>query len=127
MAATFAVAFELSRMGWLVAPTYGNAPKVDLLASRSEATVAIQVKTTTTPSRGWLLGKGKIEPNIIYVLVAVGKKKPPRYWLLKGSEVARYCDNHPTMNAIRFNKDEHLEFENRWSILDGYEGTTHYL
>src|SRR5438094_3282484 len=93
MMGTYAVAFELSRMGWLVAPTYGNAPGIDLLATRNDKTIAVQVKTTRIPSMGWLLRQSKIAQGITYVFVAVGRKKSPRYFLLKGSEVGKFCDN----------------------------------
>ncbi len=127
MMGTFAVAYELSRMGWLVAPTYWNAPQVDLLAIRNDQTVAIQVKTTRNPSQGWLVKKSKIAHNIFYVLVAVGKKAIPRYFVLKGSEIVRFCDNHQTMSAVKMSKIECEQFENRWNVLDGHEGLTHYL
>jgi len=127
MAGTYAVAFELSRQGWLVNPTYGNAPGIDLFASKKSRTVAIQVKTTGHPSQGWLLKKNKIANNIFYVFVAMGRKEFPRYFLLKGSEVARFCDNHQTMNAVKMNKSEYEQFEDRWSILDGHEGLTDFL
>jgi len=61
------------------------------------------------------------------VFVAVGKKNLPRYWVLKGSEVGNFCDNHPTMKAARLSKPVQERFENRWSILDEYEGIIHYL
>jgi len=44
MVGTYAVAFELSRQGWLVMPTYGIAPGIDLFASRADRTVPIQVR-----------------------------------------------------------------------------------
>ncbi len=121
MVGTYAVAFELSRKAWLVIPTYGNAPGIDLFASRADRTVAIQVKTTKTPSAGWLLATNKIRPQTFYVFVAAGLKKPPRFFVLKGSEVGDYCDNHPTMNAVWLGKDAQQRFENRWDVLD--EGT----
>jgi len=118
MVGTYAVAFELSRQGWLVMPTYGNAPGIDLFASRADRTVPIQVKTVRTPSVGWLLKSNKIRPEIFYVFVAAGKKKTPRFWVLKGSEVSAFCDNHPIMNAVRIGKTDQQRFENRWGILD---------
>ncbi len=47
--------------------------------------------------------------------------------MLKGSEVGNFCDNHPTMKAVRLSKPVQERFENRWSILDEYEGIIHYL
>jgi hypothetical protein len=121
MIGTYAVAFELSRQGWLVVPTYGNAPGIDIFASRSDRTIAIQVKTVRTPSVGWLLKTNKIRPDLFYVFVAAGKKKTPRYWVLKGTEVRGFCDNHPTMNAVKIGKADQQHFENRWDILDNGE------
>jgi len=95
MVGTYAVAFELSRQGWLVMPTYGNAPGIDLFASRADRTVPIQVKTVPTPSVGWLLRSDKIRLEIFYVFVAAGKKKTPRFWVLKGSEVPSVITTQP--------------------------------
>ncbi len=129
MAGTYAVASELSRRGWLVAPTYGNAPIIDLFAQRNGTTVTLQVKTTTIPSIGWQLNQRKIAPDVIYVFVAMRSRKLARYFLLKGSEVPQFCDNHPTRNAVRLPKAQLARFENRWGILDGREGDddAHYL
>ena len=58
-AGVYFVASQLAARGFHAAPTFGNAPAVDILVSRADgsASLSIQVKTT-----GWALrtrGRGK--------------------------------------------------------------------
>ena len=126
MIGTYAVASELSRQGWIVVPTYGNAPGVDLLASRLDRTVGIQVKTARVPSAGWLLESSKISDKIFYIFVSTGKKT--RFWILRGSEVGAHCYKQ-SINRVKFRleKTEQPRFENQWSVLNDFEGSVAVL
>jgi len=120
-AGTYAVCFELSRRGWLVVPTYGNAPGIDLFASKNSRTIGVQVKTTMRESDGWMVPKmDRIRSDVFYIFVAAAVDDAPKFWALKGSEVPALCDGHPKINVFHFRHrpDERAQYLDRWRVLE---------
>jgi hypothetical protein len=129
-AAQFYVAAELSRRGYVVAPTLGHAPATDLLAQTPTGqTFAIEVKGQQGHS-DWFIQKPSRTSATVYVLVAVPTADPerpgaPRFFLLTARDVrvamGRYLKDRKRRGtsmerwkwAIRW-KDA-LPHENAWS------------
>lgn len=70
----YLVAAELTRRGFIVSPTLGNAVGVDLLVTNQQSNklYSVQVKTATTGFNFWLVGKKAkemVSPAHIYVFV----------------------------------------------------------
>jgi hypothetical protein len=89
MAGEFFVAAELSKRGYLVSLTMGNAKAVDLFAERDGHAICIQVKAAAG-SYGWPLSpdKAKIIDNVLYVFVALNAVgTPPDYYVLTAQAV----------------------------------------
>jgi hypothetical protein len=94
MAGEFFVAAELSKRGYLVSLTMGNAKAVDLFAERGGRSICIQVKSAGG-SYCWPLSadKTKIVDNVLFVFVAlnvVGEQ--PDYYVLTPQEVRSVPD-----------------------------------
>lgn len=85
----------LSRMGYAVALTIGNAKTIDLTASNAEAeAVNFQVKTTLT-GYDWLLrGRFAERRNLLIAFVRLGKKidKRPELYVLTPQEANGIID-----------------------------------
>ena len=90
---------ELSRLGFLVTLTRGNAPGIDILAYHPETrrTVALQVKTahrSNQPSGKWMMNaKDSDEAQLrsqAFVLVRFGAApSPPEFSIVRSLTVAR--------------------------------------
>ena len=80
MRGVYLVAAELSRLGFIVAPTSRGAKGADLLVTDQNCrrTFSVQVKTKTTSDAFWLVGRNvdkEISKSHIYVLVRIRKLK----------------------------------------------------
>jgi len=89
MAGEFFAAAELSKRGFQVSLTMGNAKAVDLFAERDGRSICIQVKAAGG-SHGWPLSadKTKIVDNVLFVFVALNAVgEQPDYYVLTPQEV----------------------------------------
>lgn len=92
MAGVFFVATELSRMRYVVSPTWRNYPSVDLfvLNPLCERRANIQVKTHCIRQgkqrRGWY-PLGRIGNNDFFVFVEINDTGAPEYSVIPNSEV----------------------------------------
>ena len=76
-AAQFYVAAELSRRGYMIALTLGNAPRTDLMAtSPSGRFFRVEVKGQATKNF-WLIRRHHADKDHFYVLVFVPRVGPP--------------------------------------------------
>jgi hypothetical protein len=118
MAGEFFVAAELSRRGFNVAMTMGNAKRVDLIIEDDASTCAIQVKAIAGRS-GWPLSidTSKIKNSLIYVFVILNKKRQcPDYFIMKGSDVKRLGNFYGTRAVLLCGKAEN--YRERWDIIE---------
>jgi len=127
MAGEFFVAAELSKRGYSVSLTMGNAKAVDLFAERDGRAVCIQVKARTDDT-GWRLppDKADILENVLYVCVALnGIGQPPDYYVLTPQEVrdgARtYSDPPQTTLYIAQIRDR----KDAWHLIEEALGALH--
>jgi hypothetical protein len=131
-AAQFYVAAELTRRGYQVALTLGNAPQTDLLVSTPGDNVQfrIDVKGQSTHNF-WLVQKREVQDDLYFVLVYLPKKvnDPPRFFVLSCVQMmkeradyqkhieeidGKYRDDMGGMNWSTA-----FEYEDRWDALPG--------
>lgn len=93
LAGEFFVAAELSKRGYCVAMTMGNAKAIDLVAEKDSKPYMLQVKALASPkSSGWPLNmdKSKIKDDVFYIVVILNDLTvPPTYYVLPPTEVRR--------------------------------------
>lgn len=119
LAGEFFVAAELSRRGYNVALTLGNAKRVDLIIEDSDKTVAIQVKAIAKKEFvGWPLNiSQKYNEGLLFVLVVLGKPGlTPEYYILSGADVEAKRKNYSTRGIIDISRVK--EFKENWSLID---------
>ena len=133
---------ELSRLGFLVTLTRGNAPGIDILAYHpaTRRTVALQIKTAHSkkqPPGQWMMNaKDSNESNLrsqAFVLVRFGlHPSTPEFSIVRSVVVARQLHRdhsaweatpgaggqaHSTKNTIRIFKDPKGQWRDRWDII----------
>ena len=134
---------ELSRRGFLVTLTRGNAPGIDILAYHptSQKTVAIQVKTalgSKQPRGQWIMNQkdedeGTVHSqSFIFVYLPAQPEQPPEYTIVPSKTVAKKIfDDHrawlrtpgakgqqrSTSNTMRHFKDPNGDFRDKWDTI----------
>ncbi len=127
-ASQFYVAAELTRKGYLVAFTLGNAPKIDLMAcSPKGADFLIQVKGQATKNF-WLFGHVPQRGDLFYVFVYVPSKGgPPQFFVLTAKEAEdereRYREH---IRAVKGSYRDDFGGMN-WTAAHKYEDHWHVL
>lgn len=120
LAGEFFVAAELSRRGFNVALTMGNAKRVDLIIEDQGRTIPIQVKAIAKRQNvGWPMPTdiSKIIGGVIYVLVVLGAVDVrPQYFILSGSDVRRLTKVYKTRAILDISRVK--PFENNWSLIE---------
>lgn len=138
-AGAYYVVAVLSERGWIASPTWGNAPRTDILAQRAEGTrvAAIQVKThlagpsfqlgNTVPTRGPTGG------NEWFVLVWLnGPAKRPDFYIVPRNHVVAlaHCGNEIFIRSPRRGGGERKtsrvaikpgdveRYKEQWHLLD---------
>ena len=133
---------ELSRLGFLVTLTRGNAPGIDILAYHpaTQRTVALQVKTAHSSNQSsgqWMMNaKDSDESNLrsqAFVLVRFGAPpSPPEFSIVRSLTVARQLHRDHSAweaapgargqarslkNTVRIFKDSKGKWRDRWDII----------
>jgi len=119
LAGEYFVAAELSKRGFNVAMTVGNAKKVDLIIEDDEVTLPIQVKAIALKKYvGWPIRLGSsYSKNLIFVLVVLGKvDELPRYYLVDGKEVTTLTKKYKTRAIL--NITDVKDRENNWALIE---------
>lgn len=127
-ASQFYVAAELTRRGYQVALTLGNAPIVDLMAiSPNLEHFKIDVKGQSTKNF-WLIQGRESSNDLFYILVYLPKnEEPPKCFIMSSSEVMRERDDYEKhIKSIKgkyrddmggFNWTTCLKYKNKWETL----------
>jgi hypothetical protein len=137
-AGAYFVVAELSQLGWAASPTWGNAPRTDVLAQKADGSrvAAIQVKTRRSGS--FQIGEKAEKPstaaNEWFVLVALnGAGVRPDFYVLPRDHITALVyygyrawldrpgrngrkHNETSMRAIKI--DEITDYQERWDLLD---------
>src|SRR4051812_34051275 len=98
LAGEYFVAAELSKRGYAVAITMGNAKAIDLFAEKGGRSVSVQVKAIAVRKNvGWPMMKDRVTPNVLYVLVCLnGCGSAPTYFLLTSEEAKAKVNQYRT-------------------------------
>jgi hypothetical protein len=128
--AQFYAAAELTRRGYLVAFTLGNAPATDLLVSRSDGKAHFRVDVKRQSTRNfWLVRGQEVEHDLYYVLVYIPRNLAdhPQYFILSSAEMThesaqdrRAIESRGTEyreNLAGMNWSAALKYKDRWNIL----------
>jgi hypothetical protein len=118
LAGEFFVSAELSRMGYNVALTMGNAKKVDLVVELESKTVPIQVKALAKKQNvGWPVNPNhKYNKKLIFVLVVLGSVGSlPSYYIVSGDIVQKRMKKYKTRAIL--NISDVSEFKDNWRLV----------
>lgn len=121
-AAQFFAAAELTRRGYLVSLTFGNATISDLLVQSPKGTVfTVDVKGQSNKSF-WLIQQRKPDPLHYFVLVYLPPKfEAPRFFVLSSDELMRRRDEYRESVIGRGKYRDELGGMN-WTGAFPYEG-----
>ena len=92
LAGEFLVAGELSRRGYPVSITMGNAKSVDIYADTTAGVIRVDAKAGRSKSN-WPIAKENINEDQYYIFVylqtekKIGKNEPPEYFVVTGKEI----------------------------------------
>jgi hypothetical protein len=122
-AGEYFVIAELVRRGWLAAIINGNSPVVDILASKGDHTIQVQVKATMNGHRGaYPLKPSSFHKYVKYIFVSMNSKIP-RYFIVPGvivDKIRYQIGNNGRVNANRVTK-----YEDCWDLLESGMDVTH--
>ncbi len=120
-AAQFYVAAELTRRGYLVSLTFGNAPAADLLVkSPSGHQFTVDVKGQSTKNF-WLIQNRLPDPNHYFVLVYLPKESvSSQYFVVSSDELMRRREEYRQSVLPRGRYRDDLGGVN-WSTVFAYE------
>lgn len=108
---------ELLRRGWLAAMVHGNSPLIDILASKGDRTIQIQVKTRHEDAKGdTSLAQAKFAEHIFYIIVDL-HAEGASYYVLPGSELQKIYYRSPCGIRGRIPLRALSDFKSRWDLL----------
>lgn len=119
LAGEFFVAAELSRLGFNVGMTLGNAKKVDLIIELDGKTLPIQVKALAKKQNvGWPLKlEHEYDKSLIFILVVLGKPGVlPDYFILTGADVQKKRKNYKGRSII--NITDVVSYKDNWKLIE---------
>lgn len=125
LAGEFLVAGELSRRGYPVSITIGNAKSVDIYAEAKQSVIRIDAKASRFKT-SWPISEKSVRSEIFYIFVnlrtakEVDKKLPPEYFIVKGKEILSnklVNTNWKDMQGILYSTLNTEEYKERWDKL----------
>lgn len=83
---------ELARRGWIALPTIRNTRGIDVLATKENKDIQIQVKTRNNSIRWPLTSRAeKLDnKNLFYVFVNLRENEAPEYFIIPSNVVSEY-------------------------------------
>jgi hypothetical protein len=122
LAGEFFVAAELSKRGYAVALTMGNAKAVDLFVEKRGKSLPIQVKALAHKRNvGWPLplDQSKIIDGVIYVCVVLNEEgQPPTYYVVPPEQVRQRGNWYSTRAILTIGALKSGDFEGAWSVIE---------
>jgi hypothetical protein len=128
LAGEFLVAGELSRRGYPVSITFGNAKSVDIYADTADThkkTIKVDAKAGRKKGN-WPIQKSSVIADVYYIFVhlqsttRIKKKKAPEYFIVPGKDILskNLIERWKSREGIRYstlNKND--EYKERWDRL----------
>ena len=121
MAGEHFVTGELLRRGWLAAMVNGNSPKLDILASKGDRTIQIQVKARSQGAKGdTSLPQAKFAKHIFYIIVDL-MTEGANYYVIPGHELDQFYYRSPCGVQGRIPSGQLAKYRSRWDLLEQSE------
>ena len=128
LAGEFLVAGELSRRGFLVSMTFGNAKSVDIFAQKGDLTHIIDAKAVRSKSN-WPVNANTIDKTVMYVFVYLGTEKnikqclSPEYFVVSGKDLIENnlistWGGEYKRQGVRYKALKDNGYENNWEIFE---------
>ena len=88
LAGEFLVAGELSRRGYQVSITMGNAKSVDIYADTRERVIKVNAKAGRAKGN-WPIASSSVDQDVYYIFVYLQttNEKAPEYFIISGKEI----------------------------------------
>ena len=120
LAGEYFVAAELSKRGYAVAMTIGNAKAIDLFVEKGRRTANIQVKAIRLrESVGWPMDKAKVWSNVVYVFVCLNPAdQVPSYCIATPREVRPRVKQYATRGILNLGSVNSRKFRDRWDKVE---------
>ena len=124
LAGEFLVAGELSRRGYPVSITMGNAKSVDIYAESMKGVVKIDAKAGRAKGN-WPIKKDSVQPDVFYIFVHMGTDNQinnnisPEYFIVTGQEIIRkdLIEIWETRQGIRYSTLNDKNYKWSWDKL----------
>tara|TARA_B100000315_G_C14492653_1_gene548342 strand:+ start:570 stop:989 length:420 start_codon:yes stop_codon:yes gene_type:complete len=124
LAGEFLVAGELSRRGYSVSITMGNAKSIDILADTKKGVIKIDAKAGRTKGN-WPISKDSIEKDMYYIFVylqtfkEIENNKAPEFFIVSGREILnkKLVTRWKTRQGIRYSDLKNKKYKERWDKL----------
>ena len=120
LAGEYFVAAELSKRGYAIGITMGNAKAIDLFAEKDAKTVNVQVKAIGSKKyNGWPMMVDRVVPNVMYVFVCLNEcGEAPAYFILKSDEARDKVKQYETRGIVAFKSINTPDFAGRWDKIE---------
>jgi hypothetical protein len=120
LAGEYFVAAELSKRGYAVAMTIGNAKAIDLFVEKRRRTANIQVKAISLRKHvGWPMSADKVWTNVVYVFVCLNPVgQPPTFFIATPSEVRPRVKQYATRGILNLGSLNTPQFLDRWDKVE---------
>ena len=120
LAGEYFVAAELSKRGYAVAMTIGNAKAIDLFVEKRRRTANIQVKAISLRKHvGWPMSADKVWSNVVYVFVCLNPVgQPPTFFIATPSEVRPRVKQYATRGILNLGSLNTPQFLDRWDKVE---------
>jgi len=124
LAGEFLVAGELSRRGYPVSITMGNAKSVDIYVEAKKCVVKIDAKAGRTKSN-WPINKESIRKDTYYIFAYlqsehnINRNVPPEYFVVSGKEILsnELVTTWKTREGITYKSLNTNKYKERWDKL----------
>jgi hypothetical protein len=124
LAGEFLVAGELSRRGYPVSITFGNAKSVDIHADTQMGTIRIDAKAGRAKGN-WPIEEGSIDTKMYYIFVHLQTPKKirrniaPEYFVVEGNEILtrKLIKEWKTRHGIKYSDLNNSHYKGRWDKL----------
>jgi len=124
LAGEFLVAGELSRRGYPVSITIGNAKSVDIYASARERVIKIDAKAGRGKGN-WPIAKSSVNEDVYYIFVYLQNQNKiknniaPEYFVVSGKEIfsKNLVKTWKTRQGIRYSTLNTNNYKERWDKL----------
>ena len=128
LAGEFLVAGELSRRGYPVSITMGNAKSVDIYAESMKGVVKIDAKAGRAKGN-WPITKDSVQHDVFYIFVhlgtdiQIGNNMSPEYFIVTGKEIIqkKLVKTWKTRQGIKYQSVNDPKYKENWGKIPAPE------